>query len=72
MPTKGKNRDRRLKPGEEEYSGHIKTIIQLAIETDAHRSEIGELRWENIKLSNRTATFIDTKNGDDRTTPLSS
>jgi len=79
MPTKGKARDRRLEPGEEEkllkyaeeYDGHIKVIIQLAIETGARRSEIGELRWENIKLSNRTATFLDTKNGDDRIIPLS-
>ena len=80
MPTKGKARDRRLEPGEEEkllkyaekYGGHIKVIIQLAIETGARRSELGELRWENIKLSSRTATFIDTKNGDNRTIPLSS
>jgi integrase len=56
----------------EEYGGYIKVIIQPAIETGARRSELGELRWENIKLSNRTATFLDTKNGDDRTIPLSS
>ncbi len=80
IPSKGKARDRRLEFGEEEqllryaeeYGGYIKVIIQLAIETGARRSELGEMRWENIKLSNRTATFLDTKNGDDRTIPLSS
>lgn len=78
IPAKGNARDRRLAPGEEEllkyaeeYAGYIKAIIQLAIETGARRSEPGKLRWENIKLSNRTATFIDTKNADDRTIPLS-
>jgi len=80
IPAKGKARDRRLEFGEEEqllryaeeYGGYIKVIIQLAIETGARRSELGELRWENINLKKRTATFLDTKNGDDRTIPLSS
>ncbi len=80
IPPKGKARDRRLEAGEEEeltqaaeqYGGNIKVLIQLAIETGARRGELQALRWENIKLNNRTATFIDTKNGDDRTIPLSS
>lgn len=80
IPPKGKARDRRLKAEEEEkllqaaeqYGGNIKVLIQLAIETGARRGELQALRWENIKLNNRTATFIDTKNGDDRTIPLSS
>lgn len=79
-PAKGKARDRRLQPGEEEklikmaekYGGNIKHFILLAIETAARRSELVSLRWENINLKKRTATFIDTKNGDDRMIPLSS
>nr|WP_241160289.1 MULTISPECIES: site-specific integrase [Acidithiobacillus] len=31
-----------------------------------------DLRWENIDFSRKTAVFYDTKNGDDRTAPLSS
>lgn len=80
LPAKCKARERRLEPGEEqiilqgacEYGGYLELFIKLAIETGARQAEIANLRWENIKLPNRTATFIDTKNGDDRTIPLSS
>ena len=80
LPQKGKGRDRRLQPGEQdcllqaarEYSGFIEDVILLALETGARRGELVNLQWANINLIKRTAILIDTKNGDDREVPLSS
>ena len=79
MPPKGKGRDRRLEPGEEtklleaatEYSGFIKDIIVLALETGARRGELANLQWSYINFSKRTVILKDTKNTDDREAPLS-
>ncbi len=82
MPPKGKGkgRDRRLQPGEQErllkeakeYGGYIEDIIHLALETGARRGELVNLQWANINILKRTAVLSDTKNGDDREIPLSS
>ncbi|MBI59532.1 MAG: integrase [Spongiibacter sp.] len=80
LPKKAKARERRLQPGEEEsllnaageYGGFIGNIIRLAIETGMRRGEFTALRWEDVNLIRRTATLRDTKNGEDRTIPLSS
>jgi len=80
MPPKGKGRDRRLQPGEQErlltaakeYGGFIEDLILLALETGARRGELVNLQWASINLLKRTAILSDTKNGDDREVPLSS
>jgi integrase len=41
------------------------------VKNDTVRNKIIQLKWENINLKNHTATFLDSKNGDDRTIPLS-
>lgn len=79
VPTQPKQgRDRRLEGGEEEgllkaaksYGGEIHTVIQFAIETAMRRGEIHDLLWENIDRRKKTAKLIDTKNGEDRSVPL--
>lgn len=49
----------------------IKPLVQLAIETAMRRGELLSLHWENIDLTAQTAHLEDTKNGDERTVPLS-
>ena len=48
----------------------IAPIITFAIETGMRRSEILKLRWSDINRDERTAKLTNTKNGDDRTVPL--
>jgi integrase len=75
-PTKG--RDRRLSESEIDMiienteSVELPAIIRLLTETAMRRGEIAKLRWENTDLKHSTAHLIDTKNGEDRTIPLSS
>ncbi len=79
-PQHKRGRERRLEDNEEQkilavakqYGGEIKLIISFAIETAMRRGEIVSLHWLNINRIKRTALLIDTKNGDDRTIPLSS
>jgi integrase len=49
----------------------IKPLVQLAIETAMRRGELLSLRWEHIDLKQQTAHLPDTKNGEERTVPLS-
>lgn len=81
MPTGSKQRDRRLEDGEEERffraldqhcrNVYIPAFVRFAIETAGRRSELAKLRWENVEKKKRIAVFIDTKNGETRTIPLS-
>ncbi|MDD5395494.1 MAG: site-specific integrase [Thiothrix sp.] len=79
-PPEPKGRDRRLEAGEEalllkacEESGHELTgIVRVALETGARLGELLDLQWKHVDLSNQTARLLDTKNGEDRTIPLSS
>ena len=48
----------------------IAPIIIFAVETGMRRSEILKLRWSDIHWGKRTAKLTNTKNGDDRTVPL--
>ena len=48
-----------------------KPAVQLALETAMRRSELLNLRWENIDLARQNALLPDTKNGTPRTVPLS-
>ncbi len=75
-PSPGKARDRRLLPGEEKRllercAPPLKAIILFALETGMRRGEIQKLHWKDVDLVKCTAQLIDTKNGDDRTIPLS-
>jgi integrase len=48
----------------------IAPIIIFAVETGMRRSEILKLRWSDIDNGERTAKLTNTKNGEDRTVPL--
>jgi integrase len=80
MPKPGKPRQRRLETGEEEAllsacraSGayYLESFVVLAIETGMRFSEIAGVRREHVSMTNRTIYLPDTKNGHDRTVPLS-
>ena len=76
-PAPGKARDRRLSPGEEEKllsecAPPLKAIILFALETGMRKGEIQKLLWKDVDIGNCTAKLLDTKNGEDRTIPLSS
>ena len=46
-------------------------IVLLALNTGARRSELEGLRWGEVDLKKEMVTFRKTKNGKDRTIPLS-
>lgn len=78
-PKDGKPRDRRFEG--DEYAELKKILTDEAgvalivlVETAMRRSELLGLQWQNVKFQgeNGTAKVIDTKNGEDRTVPLSS
>lgn len=50
---------------------YLKDLIQVAYQTAARFSEIVNLQRINTDFGKRLATFKDTKNGEDRTIPLS-
>lgn len=50
----------------------LRPLVQVAIETAMRQGELLALRWENVNLKDRTAHLPDTKNGEERTVPLSS
>jgi len=41
----------------------LPNVMSLALETAARREELTKLTWKNIKLQDRTARLLDTKNG---------
>ena len=70
-----KHRTRWLTPDEEERlvraaSAHIVPLIRLAVDTGGRRSELLRLDWRHVDLRNRRITFVETKNGEDRTVRL--
>lgn len=74
-PRVAGGRERRLGPGEEDKlmtaAGPFGLVIQFALATCARRGEIAGLAWNHVNLSRRTMRLVDTKNGTDRTVPLS-
>jgi integrase len=77
-------RNRILKPAEIDLllgaldpSGHmwrnklLVPLVQVALETAMRRGELLGLLWKNVDLQERTAYLPMTKNGKDRTVPLS-
>ena len=76
-PSPAKARDRRLSPMEEkkllgECAPPLKAITLFALETGMRLGGIQKLLWKDVDLNKCTALLFDTKNGEDRTIPLSS
>ncbi len=79
-PTEPKGRERRLVGTEEKYllyacqdsSPELEAIVIVGIETAARLGELIDLQWKHVNLDKRTAQLLDTKNGEDRSIPLSS
>lgn len=67
-----KGEEERLLAACRKSSPHLEAIAIMAIETVARLSELLKLEWKRINLDKRTAQLLDTKNGEDRTIPLSS
>ena len=49
---------------------HLKPIVLVAVDTGGRLSELLGLDWRQVNLANGRVTFVETKNGDDRTVPL--
>ena len=80
IPAAKDARERRLKKGELEAllkaidigrNVLVRPLVLMALATGLRRGEILRLAWKDINLDNRTALIRDTKNGTDRTIPLS-
>ena len=50
---------------------YLKPMVQFSIETAIRQGELLKIRYKNINTTNRTVLLTDTKNGEDRTIPLS-
>jgi integrase len=80
MPTISNARDRRLEGDEEKRlfaaldasrGKHLKSVVQLALETAMRRGELLTMRWEHVDLKRRVVHLPETKNGTPRDVPLS-
>lgn len=78
IPSAGKGRDRRLKPGEEKRliagagpRSVLAAAIRLALETAMRRGELVKLDWRYVDLDRHVVHLPETKNGDPRDVPLS-
>ena len=56
----------------EASSEHLKPIICMALQTGMRKSEIANLRWEEVDLETREIEVVKTKSGRKRTIPISS
>jgi integrase len=76
-PSPGKPRRRRISEAElislcaHSDSTVFAAALQLAIECAMRRGELVAMEWKYINLEEQTVYLPDTKNGDDRTVPLS-
>jgi integrase len=48
----------------------LKLYIMVALQTGARRAELLRLRWADVDMKRRSVTFRETKNGRDRTVPM--
>lgn len=55
----------------EKIDDRFRLLVLAAIHTAARRGELVKLTWADLDLEKRLVTFRDTKNGEDRTVPLS-
>jgi integrase len=53
-----------------EPNASLKAYIVAALQTGARRAELMRLRWADTDMKRRTVTFRQTKNGRDRTVPM--
>jgi integrase len=58
------------KNGKSRANPWISPIIRFALSTGMRQGEILALEWRHIDKTKRTATLVDTKNGDRRVVPL--
>ena len=75
-PKVNKGRTRRLEGDEEERlleacNDQLRQIVRFAMETAMRRGEIAALEWRFVSLEKRSAYLPETKNGEERTVPLS-
>ena len=79
-PSPSNARTRRLEDNEEERllfackesrNPLLYSLVVLAIETGMRLGELLKIEWQDINLSKRIAFLADTKNGSNRTIPLS-
>ena len=50
---------------------YLKPMVQFSIETAIRQGELLKIQYKNISFNNRTLSLTETKNGEDRTIPLS-
>ena len=50
---------------------YLKPMVQFSIETSVRQGELLKIKYEHINFKKRLVTLYDTKNGEDRTIPLS-
>lgn len=79
IPAAKDARERRLKQGELDAlmeaidrgrNELVRPVVLMALATGLRRGELLRLTWQDIDLDCRTALIRDTKNGSDRTIPL--
>jgi integrase len=51
-------------------ASHLKPLIRFAVDTGGRRGELLGLDWRNVDLASRRITFMETKNGEDRSVRL--
>jgi integrase len=51
-------------------ASHLRPLIAFAVDTGGRRSELLRLDWRDVDLEKRLVTFIETKNGEDRSIRL--
>ena len=52
-------------------NSYLKPMVQFSIETAVRQGELLKIKYNNINFKNRTLLLTETKNGEDRTIPLS-
>ena len=55
-----------------ELAEELRPLVTVAYNTGARKSELLKLKWTEVDLKAGLVTFLNTKNGDDRTVPLTS
>jgi integrase len=79
QPIVRDRREKRLQKGEQErlvtelakcHNRHLLPLALFALETAMRRGELLSLQWRNVDLERRTAFLPETKNGSQRTVPL--
>ena len=67
----GDEEQRLIEACEQSKFVYLKSMVQFSIETAIRQGELLKARREHVNWEKRTLTLYDTKNGEDRTIPLS-